>query len=249
VRDRLLHHAIYRKLYPFFDRTFIADSFSCRIGKGTHKALERFRRFAYQASKNNTRTCWVLKCDIRKFFDSIDQEILVSFMRRKITGENMLWLVEKILKSFKTESGKGLPLGNVTSQLFANVYLNELDWFVKHTLKARYYIRYCDDFVILENSHTGLEQFVEKIRDFLRGQLLLELHPHKVTIRKLRQGTDFLGYVSLQHYRVLRTRTKRRMLARVNQKNLQSYLGVLTHCKGCRIFASVMTRLDSTQQS
>jgi len=123
VRDRLLHHAIYRILYPFFDRTFIADSFSCRVDKGTHAALDRFRAFGYAVSKNNTRTCWVLKCDIKKFFGNI-------------------------LESFSSgREGVGLPLGNLTPQLFVNIYMNEFDQFAKHRLKARHYIRYADDFV------------------------------------------------------------------------------------------------------
>ncbi len=142
---------------------------------------------------------------------------------------------------------RGLPLGNVTSQLFANIYLNELDQFVKHTLKARCYIRYCDDFVILDESRAVLERYIGEIRDFLRDRLLLELHPNKVTIRKLRQGTDFLGYVSLPYFRVLRTRTKNRMLKRLTALSrvvatkedfetalpvITSYLGMLSHCNG-----------------
>ena len=153
VRDRLLHHAIYRILYPFFDKIFIADSYSCRIGKGTHKAVNRFRNFSYKVSKNNTWICWVLKCDIRKFFASIDHDILVGILRKYIFTENIIWLLEKIIESFSSEEkGAGLPLGNLTSQLFVNIYLNEFDQFAKHKLKAKCYIRYCDDFVILSEN-------------------------------------------------------------------------------------------------
>src|SRR3989338_6328626 len=144
VRDRLLHHALYRKLYPFFDRTFIADSYSCRVGKGTHKALSRFHEFSLLVSKNNTKTCWVLKCDIRKFFVNIDHDILTAILKKYIPDENILWLLEEIIESFSP----GLPLGNLTSQLFVNIYMNEFDQFAKHKLKAKYYIRYADDFVI-----------------------------------------------------------------------------------------------------
>src|SRR3989338_40492 len=125
VRDRLLHHAVHRVLYSYFDKSFIAHSYSCQINKGTHRALRQFRRFAYKVSKNDTQTCWVLKCDIRKFFANIDHRIL--------------------LKIFSTKPSVGLPLGNLTSQLFVNVYMNEFDQFVKHQLKAKYYIRYADD--------------------------------------------------------------------------------------------------------
>ena len=149
VRDRLLHHAIHRQLYPFFDRVFIADSFSCRLGKGSHKAINRFRSFIYQVSRNHTRTCWILKCDIRKFFENIDHEILFRILRDYIPDGNILWLLGQIIDSFHSRSDVGLPLGNLTSQLFVNIYMNKFDQFVKHKLKIKYYIRYSDDFVII----------------------------------------------------------------------------------------------------
>ncbi len=118
VRDRLLHHAVYRILYPFFDRTFVSDSFSCRLGKGTHKALNRFRTFADQASRNHTRTCWVLKCDIRKFFANIDHDILKHILAGYIPDKDILWLLGRVIDSFySTRPSIGLPLGNLTSQL------------------------------------------------------------------------------------------------------------------------------------
>jgi retron-type reverse transcriptase len=149
VRDRLLHHAVYRILYPFFDRTFIADSYSCRLNKGTHKAINRFRKFAYKTSKNNTKTCWILKGDIRKFFANIDHEILLRILREYIPDEKIIWLLEKIINSFSsTTKGvglpcvalakKGLPLGNLTSQLFVNIYMNRFDQFVKHRLLCHF---------------------------------------------------------------------------------------------------------------
>ncbi|MFZ2720248.1 MAG: reverse transcriptase domain-containing protein, partial [Minisyncoccia bacterium] len=139
VRDRLLHHALYRTLYPFFDHIFISDSYSCRKGKGMHRAMNRFRAFAYKASRNHTRTCWVLKCDVRKFFASIDQAILMQILATRIHNQDILWLLGRIVASFhSTTSGKGLPLGNLTSQLLVNIYTNEFDKFVKHQLKAKY---------------------------------------------------------------------------------------------------------------
>ena len=232
VHDRVLFQAVYQRLYQVFDKTFIHDSYASREGKGTHVGVERFEVFAKKVSAKYTKTAFVLKCDIRKFFDSIDHPLLFSLISRQIVDQKMLMLLRTIINSFHTTQGRGLPLGNVTSQIFANIYMNELDQFVKHTLKVKYYIRYCDDFVILEESTATLQNMIEQIRDFLRDKLSLELHPHKVTIRKLRQGTDFLGYVSLPHYRVLRTKTKQRMLAWVNPQNLSSYLGLLRHCKG-----------------
>ncbi|MEK7538055.1 MAG: reverse transcriptase domain-containing protein, partial [Patescibacteria group bacterium] len=147
VRDRLLHHAVYRVLYPFFDRTFIADSYSCRNNKGTHKALKRFKRMSNRVGHNDRRTVWVLKCDIRKFFASIDQQVLLAMLCRYIPDKKVIALLQNIIESFSISPGQGLPLGNLTSQLFANVYMNDFDQFVKHRLKANPYIRYADDFI------------------------------------------------------------------------------------------------------
>lgn len=234
VRDRLLHHALYRVLCPFFDRTFITDSFSCRSEKGTHKALDRFRAFFYKVSRNNTRTCWVLKCDVRKFFASIDQNVLMSILREYIPDEKILGLLEEIVSSFSsTEPGKGLPLGNLTSQLLVNIYMNEFDQFAKHTLKAQYYIRYADDFVIFSESRARLEGLVPRIQQFLDVRLKLALHPNKVFIKTAASGVDFLGWVHFPDHRVLRTATKRRMMRKTAQnasaETLNSYFGLLRH--------------------
>ena len=233
IRDRLLHHAIYRILYPFFDKVFISDSFSCRIKKGTHKALSRFREFAYIVSKNNTKTCWILKCDIRKFFANIDHEILLNILNSYIPDEQIIWLLKEIIESFATKSGVGLPLGSLTSQLFVNIYMNEFDQFVKHVLKSKYYIRYADDFVFLSDNKNQLESLISPITDFLREKLKLELHPDKVFIKTLASGVDFLGWVNFLDRCILRTTTKRRMMKRIKASpfpaTINSYLGLLKH--------------------
>ena len=131
-----------------------------------------------------------------------------------------------------TPRTKGLPIGNLTSQLFANIYMNEFDQWVKHELKERFYLRYTDDFVILGESEAELQALIPRIAEFLAERLRLSLHPHKVSVRKLSQGIDFLGYVVRPHSTVLRTRTKKRMLRRIEQKNLSSYIGLLEHCDG-----------------
>lgn len=230
VRDRLLHHALYRKLYPYFDRKFIHDSYSCRLGKGTHRAMNRFRAFARQASRNHTRTCWVLKCDVRKFFASIDHQILFTILEKYIEDQGILLLLREVVSSFP----KGLPLGNLTSQLLVNVYMNEFDQFVKHRLKVRHYIRYADDFVLLSYDKRELEQILRYIVVFLRHELKLELHPDKVSIATLASGIDFLGWVHFPNHRVLRTTTKRRMLKRTfglepASPTVRSYVGLLGH--------------------
>ncbi len=248
VRDRLLHHAIYRILYPFFDRLFISDSYSCREGKGTHKALDRFRAFGYKVSQNHTRTCWVLKCDIRKFFASIDQEILMRILKKHIFDEDIFWLLGRVIGSFASAApSKGLPLGNLTSQLFVNIYMNEFDQFMKHTLKARYYIRYADDFVLLSRNKTELEQRLLQMEHFLSDHLKLNMHPDKVFIKTFASGVDFLGWVHFSDHRVLRTATKKRMLRNLNSKDMtpettQSHLGLLSHGNAQKLSAKIQIR-------
>lgn len=235
VRDRLLHHAIYRQLYPLFDRTFTADSYSCRKDKGTHRAMDRFLSFARKVSKNNTRTCWILKCDIRKFFASIDQAILMEIVSSYISDKDTLWLIGKVVQSFSsTEEGKGLPLGNLTSQLLVNVYMNEFDQFAKHKLKAKYYIRYADDFVFLSEDRDWLTSLLPEIESFLRDRLRLKLHPKKVSISTFSAGVDFLGWTHFPDHRVLRTVAKKRMMRRIQNLDKQietteSYRGLLSH--------------------
>lgn len=248
VRDRLLHHAVFRVLYPFFDRTFIADSYSSRKGKGTHKALKRFRVFANKVSQNNTKTCWVLKCDIRKFFASIDHTILIELLKSYIKDNKTMNLLEEIISSHTSEGNIGLPLGNLTSQLFVNIYLNELDQFIKHKLKVRYYVRYADDFVILSNDKDYLIWTKQAIGNFLETYLKLDLHPKKTVIMTLASGVDFLGYIVFPKFVILRTKTKNRMLNRVIEKNLPSYLGVLKHCNGYELEKAVGEIVEKQMQ-
>ncbi len=233
VRDRLLHHAIYRILYPFFDRVFISDSFSCRLNKGTHKSINRLRQFTYQVSKNNTKTGWVLKCDIKKFFENINHDILIGILKKYIPDKNIISLLENVIRSFSSKPNTGLSLVNLTSQLFVNIYMNELDQFVKHKLKAKYYIRYADGFVILSGNKSWLKNLIVPIRSFLAENLKLELHPDKIFIKTLASGIDFLGWVNFPDHRVLRTTTKRRMLKRLRksprQETFSSYFGLLKH--------------------
>lgn len=225
VRDRLLHHAIYRILYPFFDRTFINDSYSCRLDKGTHLAMDQFRSYFLKVSHHNSRTCWVLKGDIRKFFVSIDHGVLLGILAEYIPDGDIMELLENIINSFDL----GLPLGNLTSQLFANVYLNRFDQFVKHQLGAKYYLRYADDFVILSGSRESLCGLIDSINYFLFVELKLELHPDKLFLQTIASGVDFLGWVHFPDHRVLRSASKRRMFRKIGDNNLSSYLGLLSH--------------------
>lgn len=229
VADRLVHQAIVSAIEPVFEKQFVYDSYSCRIGRGTHAGVSRLGLFLRQASHNNSQKVYVLKCDVRQFFASIDHMILIELIQNKISDKQTLDLIKVIINSHSLSTDKGIPLGNVTSQLFANIYLHELDWFMKQTLRVKYYLRYCDDFVIVSTDKTYLLSIIESIRQFLSDKLKLELHPSKISIRSWDQGIDFLGYVSRPYSTTLRSKTKNRMLARVNDNNLSSYLGVCMH--------------------
>jgi retron-type reverse transcriptase len=235
VRDRVLHHLLYRTLYPYFDQHFIHDSYSCRLGKGTHRALDRFRAFGRKVSRNHTRTCWILKGDVKKFFASIDHATMQTILRHHIEDQNILALLARVINSFEAPGhpGVGLPLGNLTSQLLVNVYMNEFDQYAKHSLGAQHYIRYGDDFVFFHGDKNHLEKLLPLIRTFLSETLQLSLHPDKVFLQTLASGVDFLGWVHFPNHRVLRTTTKKRMFRRIaerpSEQTIQSYLGLLSH--------------------
>ena len=244
VRDRLLHHAIYRVLYSYFNNKFIHDSYSCRLGKGNHKAINKFKEFAYIESKNHTRTVWVLKCDIRKFFASINHNILLQILDKYINDKDILWLLNQIISSFKVSKmpfDTGLPLGNLTSQLLVNIYMNEFDQFIKRELKVKHYIRFADDFVIIASDRKYLTLLLTEINQFLNSKLKLVLHPDKVFIKTLSSGVDFLGWVNFIDHRVLRAVTKRRMFKKLSKKSSGSYLGLLKHGNTYKIRLSIPT--------
>lgn len=203
-------------------------------GKGTHKAINRFRSFIYKTGKNNTKTCWVLKCDIKKFFASIDHSILKNILKEYIPDKRILWVLGEIIDSFNSNNpGVGLPLGNLTSQFFANIYMNSFDQFVKHKLKGKYYIRYSDDFVLLDRDKMPLHALIPKIDNFLKNNLNLLLHPDKIFVKTIFSGIDFLGWIHFPDHKVVRTATKRRILKRLKEspglETIQSYLGLLKH--------------------
>jgi retron-type reverse transcriptase len=250
VRDRVLHHAVFRVLNPIFEPTFIPTSFSCRIGKGTHKGMKKVAEMIRTVSRNNTRPCYALKCDVRKFFDSIDHDTLLKILDKKIKDEKVMGLMREIIDSFAASrpnlfDRRGVPIGNLTSQIFANIYMNEFDQFMKHELKVDNYARYTDDFIIVSTDKRYLENLLTPIEGFLRSKLFLELHPKKVILRKHNRGIDFLGYVILPYHIKMRTKTKRRIPRKLHESirlyksgaiseltlksSLQSYMGVLSH--------------------
>lgn len=210
-RDRVVHHALCNIIEPMFDKGFIHDSYANRIGKGTFAAIERFEYFKRKVSKNDARICFVLKADVKHYFDTVDHDILISILKKKIKEEKIISLIRTILDNHKTNNaGKGMPLGNLTSQFFANVYLNELDQFVKHKLKAKFYIRYVDDFVIFHHSKKVLNDYKTQIDYFLKSKLSLELHPEKSRILKLSRGISFLGFRIFSFHKLVRKNNLRR---------------------------------------
>jgi len=241
-----------QETYDFFDKQFVYDSYSCRLDKGTHRAIRRFAEFNRKVSDNGRQTVWVLKCDIRKFFASIDHGILKNILAKYIADKNLLWLFGQVIDSFNTEGkdGVGLPLGNLTSQLLVNIYMNEFDQFVKRDLKinhsqpllkkeGRYYARYADDFIFLSKDKNNLIVIFSQIDKFLKNTLKLSLHSDKCFIKTLASGVDFLGWVQFFGYRVLRTSTKKRMLKKTKGDPalsiIAAYLGLLKHGNGHKL--------------
>ncbi len=217
-RDRIIHHAICNLIEPVFDKTFIHDSFANRPRKGTINAIKRFDHYKRKVSKNNTIKCFVLKADIKSYFDTVDHGTLLCMLDEKIKDKRIIWLITQILNNNQGKQvGRGMPLGNLTSQFFANVYLNELDQYVKHVLKAKHYIRYVDDFVILHRSSKILQKYKDEIDVFLKEKLMLKLHPEKSQILKLDKGINFLGFRLFYHHKLLARKNMRKFEKRMEQ--------------------------------
>lgn len=239
-RDRIVHHIIYNRLAPRFYPTFIRNSFACIPGRGVLDGSNRLHAGMRSISNNWKKTCYYLQGDIRNFFVSIDKNILFDLLKKKIKEVWLLELTEQvlyhdpkvgcILKSspeafarvprhkslWCIESHRGLPIGNLTSQFFANVYLNELDQFVKHKLHAKYYYRYVDDWVILDEDSRKLNRMFNEISAFAKDKLNMEVHPFKKRIAPFYQGIDFIGFVHKPFYRGIRKRTSQKMLSLVH---------------------------------
>ncbi len=242
--DRIVYHAIVNIFEPIFEKIFIYDSCASRMGKGNLFTLRRFNKFRRKVSRNGKAKGWFnnnqvkgycIKADIRHYFEEVDHEILLKIIKRKIADEQVISLIVKILENFEGKAkGKGMPLGNLTSQFFANVYLSELDYFVKHKLGVKYYLRYVDDFVVLHSSKKQLEAWKEQIDEFLRGELKIELHPQKSKIIPLSRGIDFVGFRNFFYFRLLRKRNIKNMKRKVEmfkqglltkEKFLESFQG------------------------
>lgn len=245
--DRVLHHAVHSVIEPIFDNTFIAHSFACRKGKGTHAGVEMLAKYLRVAiAKHGPVYC--LKCDISKYFPSIDRNILFTIIKKKIKDPNLLWLIKKILDGNQGETGIGI--GALTSQLFANIYLNELDHFIKERLRVKYYIRYMDDFVILGPDKAELHHVRKEIEGFLWDRLRLKTN-RKTQVFPVGRGITFLGYRVWPTHRLLPASTKKRIkktlkgfmrlykagrigFEKINS-TIQSYLGHIKHARSVNL--------------
>ena len=252
VRDRLVHHTLHMTLQEIYEPKLYSGVYSNRIRKGTHRAVEALQRAVWKVSQNLTRPCWALKCDIKRFYDSIDHGILKRILARTVHDPRAQNLLGHVVDSFHVEGapGKGAPIGNLTSQIFTNIYLNDFDWFVKYELGVKHYLRFADDHLFLTPQRQELEALLPRIEEYLADQLQLKLHPDKITLRPLQHGIDFLGVVILPRHKVLRTTTKRRIERKLRERHtqlfagridaesfnqsLQSYLGMLSHIDGYR---------------
>ncbi len=260
-RDRVVQWAIYRNLYPIFDKQFIYDSYGCRVNKGTHKAADRLQYWLRQVDRKPQRY-YYLKLDISKYFYRVNHAILLDILRKRIEDKDLMWLLETIVDNEEVPFGlpagmeadqcseddrlfdTGMPIGNLTSQLFANVYLNELDQYVKHDLKIHYYIRYMDDIIILSDDKGQLHQVKEDVEAFLKEKLALDLNK-KTAIRPISCGVEFVGFRIWPTHRKLKKGTIKKIKRQIKKlqkdyadgsidfervnASMQSYLGVMKH--------------------
>ncbi|MFA5870974.1 MAG: reverse transcriptase/maturase family protein [Candidatus Paceibacterota bacterium] len=225
-RDRVVHHAICNSIAPIFERHFIYDSYACRQGRGTHKAIARVERFVQSASENYSRNAYCMQCDIRKYFDSIDHVILFRCVMKRIYDLRTLQLIWKIIKSNGLD--KGIPIGNLTSQLFANIYLNELDYVAKFSIGAKRYVRYMDDMVLIAPTKQELWNIYVVMKKECEQSLLLSFKGISPQIISYERGIDFLGYVLFREYRTLRRDTVRRMFKKAKHKRIAYDRGIVS---------------------
>jgi hypothetical protein len=263
-KDRVVHHILYNRYSAKFHNSFIYDSYACIPEKGTLKACNRIERFIKSALANNTKKVWFLKADIANFFVSIDKQILDNMLQKKINDPWWVWLMQIILhkdakenvyiKSNKTllnkvpkhksllnaAHGYGLPIGNLSSQFFANVYLNELDQYAKHTLKLKYYARYVDDIVVLGKSGKELNIVYTNMIKFVQNNLKLNFHPNKKEINLIDHGVNFVGYIIKPYCKYLRRTIINNLYKKCKEKKdfnslratVNSYFGMLTNVNG-----------------
>lgn len=263
-RDRVIQWAIYQVINPMFSKGYITDSYACIEGRGTHQAVQRLHYWLKQVNRKQGKW-YYLKLDISKYFYRIDHEVLIIMLHKKIKDKQLMRLLENIINSetsFGLElgihdpalSGRvadcGMPIGNLTSQMFANIYLNELDQYIKRELKIHYYIRYMDDMILLADDKKKLHEYKYLIDAFLQEKLKLNLN-NKTAIRPITLGIEFVGYKLWATHIKLRKSTSLKMKRRLNsvkkqyskgkiqlsdvQATVNSYMGMLKYCNSYRL--------------
>ncbi len=218
IRDRVIHRLVYEYLVSLFDHTFDFGVWSCRNCKGLVGAVHYCNQLTQKYPN-----AYVWRADIRKFFDNVDSVKLFAIIKQRVSDPKALWIIQKILASYSP----GISIGNLTSQIFANIYLNEFDRFVRHTLRPLGYLRYGDDFVVFANNKVQLEIIVSAATGFLNQKLSLELNRNNHFFGKARSGIMFLGCIIMPDEIMLNRRNKRRIFRRLNSKNISSYHGLL----------------------
>jgi retron-type reverse transcriptase len=256
-RDRIVHHALIQVIEPLFERRFINETFACRVGRGTHAGVKHVFH-CVQLAKRKWARYYVLKCDVTKFFPSINHTVLKQIIRRTIRDRRILWLLDTIIDSFSTEGkeGIGIPIGTLPSQLMANVTLDPLDHYIKG-MGVKFYARYMDDFVIVHRDKAFLRALWKDIEEFLNEKLTLKLNP-KTTIYPGKHGIDYCGYriwpshIKPRKSTVKRAKSRLRKFAALYKNNphilehakmsIMSFFGYIKHCSGYRTTLSVLKR-------
>ena len=263
-RDRVVHHILVRYLSRIFEPKFIYDSYSCRENKGTHKAIKRLQYFTRSITQNNSKKAYFLQLDIRSYFVRLNKDILMSLIRKRIQDKEMLWLANTIIYNdctnnclitrgknlfqylpkhktlFKQSKNRGIPVGNLSSQFFANLYLNELDQFIKHILKCKYYLRYTDDLVMLSRDKNQLRNWIDRIQTFLEKHLDLTLNTKKTIILSISNGINYLGYIVRPFYILVRKRVVNNLKnklynGKLNRASYMSYMGHFKHANSFKL--------------
>jgi len=238
VRDRVVHRLVYDYLTGIYDKTFIYDAWSCRIGKGLMGAIDRTQLFM---KKHGNGFVW--RADVKKFFDNVSHDVLLNILKLKIKDEKAIQLITGIIKSFSKGKGKGMPIGNLTSQIFSNIYLNELDRYMKHEPKIKAYLRYGDDFLIFNNDKDYLEKIKILTANFLKDKLSLELHAKNNYIVKTKHGLKFLGMVLSPNEKRINKRNYKKLKLNLNTINMSSYWGIVKKHSNAEIIQEFQWRL------
>lgn len=259
--DRVVQHAVNNVLEPIFNKRFIFHSYACRKGKGMHAASDALQKWLYEWQKfHQDEQLYAIKADIHHYFQSINHDVLKAEIRKVIKDAGALVLIDRIIdNNGQMPDGIGIPVGNLTSQLFANIYLNKLDQYIKHTLGADNYMRYMDDFIILSPDKEQLRCWLADIERFLRDELQLELNP-KTTILAAKNGIDFVGYKHRATHRKVRPDSIKRIKKTIKkyergnitkeklQKSIASWTGHAGHADSYNLQKKIVALADAAEQ-